>query len=1239
MARLPPPSDVPNVTPGADPGVGGVRPAAFGSLEARATADAAGRRAQSATAINEAINAFGQQLGGLATAVLERQQGIEDAGAITAAERAIMLHGQSLANEIEANSTGTGAGSRETFRQRYDESLEDVVNQALASGGFDPSTEARLRIQQRGQLVGLQFERGMLEFEARAMERYSAAQVDEQIGLLTNAAFENPDQLDLYLEQAEQTLARFEAYIPADDLAGLSNRIATDIRVAAVEGLARSDPHRALSLLRGSQTLTAAQPLRSPGPAPDVPAAPPSGETRPGTHGVRVPAHLPRGQSIGFDNNNPVNLRPGGGQWVGLVGQMFHPDAGNFEVFATPEDGIRAGAITIGRWVLRGRNTPLSLINTLAPSNDPMDVHGVNNPNVYANFIARELGIGVNDPIDITNPETFRTLVDTIIRMENGSNPYDAATLDRALWRGASHLGLGYPEPPDAGEPAAGPSTTAEPARIADIVPGPEQWSVTSPEEIGPEAEQEFVNWLASLPAVQEQADREDVDIETLVRRMAQDDLYDYRGAWLAGVEPHQTIGGDWQWPALTGDGSRWLMSPADPQSWRTAFGAYTGRPPEDVGVHSEEEADAWLESHGAPAVQEGYPADSGGAPIDPSIASLPYEQRLRLERAAENELNTQRSNARSELDRLWRIEESHLLAGQDAPAEFRLSYEQVLAASETEEEARRIWRRVQNTRRLGRDLARVGNASADEMNAMLAAAEPRPGENFEAQQERYRILADAIDDRRADAREVVEPLLTSQLELMRNGITPVDPLDPEQLVLAYGDELGAELAAVYERHEELRGALSEMEAASPERLAEIQQTFADNVAGARTTLEQVAALEDQQTLQQATETVLERRRDDPAGEAIRNDPTTARLFEEAQSSGDPAVLAQAMRANMRWQADHGIPRSARVPLTEPAAAALMERFSSAETAREQFEILRPITIDLQDRYVARRVLAQLEEAGLSPLARYALDLAWDQPSRRNAAVNLLQTVLSEPADLDQQTTTAFNRERVGFYRDSEIGQIMAAVQQITGDNMAGRMQMDIEVLSRVAAHRLAAGAGSRDRLGFLTDLGTPASGGRGVGGAFEQAYDEIFGHLSVIREDGLAYVFFPDRIDPTVMENGLEARRRDYIDNLTADQIRAQTPLDTTPLVDAQIEDFREEMRETAVWVNAVDSRGRSGFILVSNFASLTGPDGNQLFVTMDEMVRLGQRHTGSLTRGSEAEAETNLEDLQRMRERGLFE
>lgn len=141
-------------------------------------------------------------------------------------------------------------------------------------------------------------------------------------------------------------------------------------------------------------------------------------------------------QPRGIRNNNPGNIDYNElNQWVGQLGLELGVAKPRFARFSHAKFGIRAlaklllnyrgktGIPGVGK---PGIDTPLEFINRWAP-----DVE--NNTAAYAAAIAKRLGVGVKDSIDVSDPKVLKELVIGIIQHENGQNPYDDATVSEGI--------------------------------------------------------------------------------------------------------------------------------------------------------------------------------------------------------------------------------------------------------------------------------------------------------------------------------------------------------------------------------------------------------------------------------------------------------------------------------------------------------------------------------------------------------------------------------------------------------------------------------------------------------------------------------------------------------------------------------------------------------------------------------------------------------------------------------------
>lgn len=127
----------------------------------------------------------------------------------------------------------------------------------------------------------------------------------------------------------------------------------------------------------------------------------------------------------GFRNRNPGNIEHHErNRWNGLADP---PSDGRFARFVSHEHGIRALALLLQTYQDRhGLRTIAGIINRWAPPAE-------NNVRSYVGRVAEHMVVGAEDEIDLHDPETMRKMVEGIIIVELGGQPYDDATLSEGL--------------------------------------------------------------------------------------------------------------------------------------------------------------------------------------------------------------------------------------------------------------------------------------------------------------------------------------------------------------------------------------------------------------------------------------------------------------------------------------------------------------------------------------------------------------------------------------------------------------------------------------------------------------------------------------------------------------------------------------------------------------------------------------------------------------------------------------
>lgn len=130
----------------------------------------------------------------------------------------------------------------------------------------------------------------------------------------------------------------------------------------------------------------------------------------------------------GVRNHNPGNIDRTTPRtpWQGRVpdDQLTDP---RFEQFIAPEWGIRALARTLITYQDKhGLRTVRGIIDRWAPPAE-------NDTWAYITAVANRLGVLADDEIDVHDYATLRVLVESIIKHENGQQPYSAAVIDHGL--------------------------------------------------------------------------------------------------------------------------------------------------------------------------------------------------------------------------------------------------------------------------------------------------------------------------------------------------------------------------------------------------------------------------------------------------------------------------------------------------------------------------------------------------------------------------------------------------------------------------------------------------------------------------------------------------------------------------------------------------------------------------------------------------------------------------------------
>lgn len=124
------------------------------------------------------------------------------------------------------------------------------------------------------------------------------------------------------------------------------------------------------------------------------------------------------GNTRGYRNNNPLNIRISNNAWKGKIPVEQNTD-GSFEQFQTMAYGFRAGMKNIKTIVNRGYNTLTKLINIWAPASDG------NVPTRYVQRIVNTFPdtFTADTIINPNNQDMMEKLVYAMAIVENGTSP------------------------------------------------------------------------------------------------------------------------------------------------------------------------------------------------------------------------------------------------------------------------------------------------------------------------------------------------------------------------------------------------------------------------------------------------------------------------------------------------------------------------------------------------------------------------------------------------------------------------------------------------------------------------------------------------------------------------------------------------------------------------------------------------------------------------------------------------
>lgn len=138
---------------------------------------------------------------------------------------------------------------------------------------------------------------------------------------------------------------------------------------------------------------------------------------------VLVAGVRPVFQSRGLRNNNPGNIRENERVDYDWIGEAVIDNDDEFEVFVSPEYGIRAIGRIWDSYARRGVRSVEGIISTWAPRNE-------NDTASYIRAVERRTGW---HRTDIVTRDDFATLADAVIHHENGQQPFSRDFIEYGL--------------------------------------------------------------------------------------------------------------------------------------------------------------------------------------------------------------------------------------------------------------------------------------------------------------------------------------------------------------------------------------------------------------------------------------------------------------------------------------------------------------------------------------------------------------------------------------------------------------------------------------------------------------------------------------------------------------------------------------------------------------------------------------------------------------------------------------
>ena len=113
----------------------------------------------------------------------------------------------------------------------------------------------------------------------------------------------------------------------------------------------------------------------------------------------------------GTRNNNPLNIRHAGSQWVGM--RKAQTDK-CFVQFVSRKYGYRAAFVLLHNYIRKGKDTIGKIVAKWAPSSDG------NNTQAYINYVSSTTGIDASHALRWEDKDALVDIVRSMAHMESG---------------------------------------------------------------------------------------------------------------------------------------------------------------------------------------------------------------------------------------------------------------------------------------------------------------------------------------------------------------------------------------------------------------------------------------------------------------------------------------------------------------------------------------------------------------------------------------------------------------------------------------------------------------------------------------------------------------------------------------------------------------------------------------------------------------------------------------------------